>query len=137
MKRVLVFGTFDELHPGHLNFFRQAKALGDELVVVVARDRTVERVKGRRPTEDERVRRRRVQAVEEVQAAVLGDKKDYLKVIKDTSPDIIALGYDQKFMVSDLGKYLTERGLNMIRVVRLKPFLENKYKTSLRRKDKK
>ena len=35
MKRVICFGTFDHLHPGHLNYFQQAKELGDYLIVVI------------------------------------------------------------------------------------------------------
>ncbi|MDY6931735.1 MAG: adenylyltransferase/cytidyltransferase family protein, partial [Halobacteriota archaeon] len=38
MVRVLATGTFDILHPGHLTYFREAKKLGDELIVIVARD---------------------------------------------------------------------------------------------------
>ncbi|HTD81915.1 MAG TPA: adenylyltransferase/cytidyltransferase family protein, partial [Thermoplasmata archaeon] len=45
MVRVMATGVFDLLHPGHVAFLREAKALGDELVVVVARDSTAKRFK--------------------------------------------------------------------------------------------
>ncbi|MGD1075360.1 MAG: adenylyltransferase/cytidyltransferase family protein, partial [Thermodesulfovibrionales bacterium] len=47
--RVVCAGTFDHLHPGHLNFLEQASALGNELIVIVARDETVKRIKGIAP----------------------------------------------------------------------------------------
>ena len=59
MKKVMAFGTFDGLHPGHLNFLKQARRLGDSLVVVVARDANVRKIKGRFPRlgEGERLRK--------------------------------------------------------------------------------
>ncbi|HEY4500387.1 MAG TPA: adenylyltransferase/cytidyltransferase family protein, partial [Candidatus Paceibacterota bacterium] len=48
MKRVMVFGTFDILHPGHLYFLRAAKKLGDYLIVSLARDVNVRKIKGRK-----------------------------------------------------------------------------------------
>jgi len=48
-KKVLVFGTFDGLHEGHKNFFKQAREFGDFLVVVVGRDSTIVKTKGRPP----------------------------------------------------------------------------------------
>ncbi|RLF13769.1 MAG: DUF357 domain-containing protein, partial [Thermoprotei archaeon] len=55
-RKVLVAGVFDLIHPGHLFFLQCAKELG-EVYVVVARDSTVERIKGRRPVvpEDQRL----------------------------------------------------------------------------------
>ncbi|MCX6707322.1 MAG: adenylyltransferase/cytidyltransferase family protein, partial [Candidatus Woesearchaeota archaeon] len=58
-KTVLVFGTFDILHPGHLNFFDQARKAGGEgskLVVVVARDFNSKKAKGIFPLNNERAR---------------------------------------------------------------------------------
>ena len=43
MKKVIVFGTFDILHQGHLDFFRQAKQYGDYLIVAVAHDENVKK----------------------------------------------------------------------------------------------
>ncbi len=56
-KRVVCAGTFVHLHPGHLAFLKQAKALGDELVVIAARDETVSRIKGFTPTYNEEIRK--------------------------------------------------------------------------------
>ena len=45
MKKVMCSGTFDGLHPGHFNFFKQAKSKGDYLTVIVARDENVEKIR--------------------------------------------------------------------------------------------
>ncbi|MFC1527080.1 adenylyltransferase/cytidyltransferase family protein [Candidatus Latescibacterota bacterium] len=96
-KRVLCCGTFDDLHPGHVSFLQQASRLGDELVVVVARDENVGRIKGRPPAQDEETRRLAVGKVPEVSRARLGNRgADLLRVVAEVAPDIIALGYDQK-----------------------------------------
>ena len=62
-KRVLCCGTFDYLHPGHESFLNQASRLGEELVVVVARDENVERLKDRKPDHEEEIRRARVESL--------------------------------------------------------------------------
>jgi FAD synthetase len=80
-KTVMVFGTFDRIHPGHLNFFQQARQYGDHLIVIIARDRTAQRVKGRRPLNSENDRRKMVAALNFVDRAVLGHPTDQMKVI--------------------------------------------------------
>lgn len=97
MSTVLVFGTFDKLHPGHRYFLAEAKKHGDRLVVVVARDHNVEKVKNRRPNQPETDRLANIQAVPEVDEARLG-LEDYSKkeqIIDEIQPDVICLGYDQ------------------------------------------
>ncbi|MHA1679090.1 MAG: adenylyltransferase/cytidyltransferase family protein, partial [Promethearchaeota archaeon] len=52
-KKVLCFGTFDILHPGHVSFLKQARKYGNYLVVVVARDENVKKIKGKYPLDNE------------------------------------------------------------------------------------
>ena len=96
-KRVLCCGTFDYLHPGHESFLSQAARLGEELVVVVAKDENVERLKGRKPDHEEEVRRARVECHKALHKKCSWDTrgKTFLQVVRDIGPDIIALGYDQ------------------------------------------
>lgn len=122
---VMVFGTFDGLHPGHLDFFRQARAYGDTLLVVVARDVTVQSVKGRPPRRAERSRRAAVAALPMVSKTVLGDPRDQMKVIAECQPSVVCLGYDQQAFVSQL--YQTFPGL---KIIRLKPYQPGRYKSS-------
>lgn len=130
MKKILAFGTFDVLHPGHLNFFKQAKELGDELHVIVALDETVLNVKGRDPLQSEETRLKAVLGLNEVDYAYLGNTGDKYQVIEDIRPDIIALGYDQTSFTHNLQSELKKRGVNC-EIVRLKPFHPEKYKSSM------
>lgn len=130
---VLVFGTFDGLHEGHLDFFRQAKARGTRLVVVVARDTTVEEVKGHTPTEGELRRLEEVKKSDFVDQALLGHRGDKYRIVEEVRPDIIALGYDQNAFVSSLEEELVKRNLKA-KIVRLEPYHPEKYKSSLLKK---
>jgi FAD synthetase len=132
MKRIMVFGTFDMIHKGHEDFFRQARTLAPEayLIVSVARDSAVERIKGSksRNTESERLAAIRKHFL--VDDAILGDKNGYLPHIIKMSPDVIALGYDQiGEYVDSLEKDLRDRRLP-IKVVRLMAHQPEVFKTS-------
>lgn len=127
-RKVMAFGTFAVLHPGHVYFFKKAKEFGDCLIVVVARDVNVKRIKGFLPKLDERARREVVGAIKFVDEAVLGDKKDWYKVILKYKPEIICLGYDQK-IPENFGGELKKRGV-AAKIVRLKSHKPKKYKSS-------
>jgi FAD synthetase len=130
MPTVLVTGTFDGLHPGHEDLFRQAKGYGDRLVVVVARDRTVLEVKGQLPRIGEERRREIVESHPLVHQAVLGRGGDKLAIIVELKPDVIVLGYDQEAFTKDLGTHMKYRNVNCD-IVRAKPFEPERYKSSL------
>ena len=131
--KVLAFGAFDVLHPGHLNFFKQAKALGDELHVVIGRDSTIEALKGQKPWDNENIRLEKVSKVPEVTKAYLGRLDDKFLSVKDHSPDLICLGYDQ-MSEDDLTKQLEKRGIKC-KIVQLNAFHPNKYKSSIVKKE--
>lgn len=130
--KVLALGAFDVLHPGHLNFFKQAKALGDELHVVIGRDSTIEALKGKKPWDNENLRLEKVSEVPEVTKAYLGRLDDKFLSVKDHSPDLICLGYDQ-MSAEKLAKQLELRGIEC-KIVRLNPFHPDKYKSSIVKK---
>jgi FAD synthetase len=133
MTKVMVFGTFDFVHPGHLHFFHQAKKHGNELVVVLARDSTAQYTKGKQPFFNEDERMLAVSALKIVDKAVLGNADDVYKVIAEEKPDVICLGYDQTFFVDKLASKLKEFKLNT-KIVRLEPYLPERYKSSAIRK---
>jgi len=121
----MVFGSFDPLHEGHLNFFEQAKKYGDELIAVVARDETIEQVKKHKSRHNEEERLEVVK--EHVDKAVLGNPGNKYDIIKENKPDVICLGYDQTSFVEGLEAYL--KGYN-IKIVRLKAYKPDVYKSS-------
>lgn len=132
-KQVMIFGTFDGLHPGHLNFFEQAAKFG-QLFVLVSRDVNVGRIKNRGPQFSERSRLATVAHNSKVFRAMLGDKKDFLKPIEKIQPDFICLGFDQKtFALTELKTNLEKRNLSP-QIIRLKSFQPQKFKSSLLRK---
>jgi len=127
MSKVMVFGTFDRLHKGHLNFFQQAKKHGDKLIIVVARDENVKKIKGKLPksNESKRLREARKAIERSSDRAILGQIKDPYQIIKKERPDVICLGYDQDSFDKDLKKLFPG-----IRIVRLKPYKVDIYKSS-------
>ena len=119
MVRVMASGVFDLLHPGHLYYLKEAKKLGDELVVVVATDNTVRKRK-HEPITPQDMRLEMVEALKPVDMAVLGHEDDMFKTVEELKPDIIALGYDQDFDEKWLEEELKKRGME-IKVVRIGP----------------
>ncbi|MFZ6036539.1 MAG: M15 family metallopeptidase [Patescibacteria group bacterium] len=128
MKKVLVTGTFDLLHPGHYRLLQSAKRLGDFLTVVIARDETVKRVKGYNPffTQADRVQNMRALGI--AHRVIPGGSGDKLSVIASERPDIICLGYDQHAFTDDLEKKLTARGFTP-RIVRIRRFSAGMFRT--------
>jgi FAD synthetase len=115
--RVMATGVFDLLHPGHLYFLTEAKKLGDELVVVVARDQTARRLK-HDPYVPEQLRREMVAALKPVDKAVLGSATDIYETVLAERPQIIALGYDQIWNVQEVERECARRGVP-VQVVRI------------------
>ncbi len=127
---VLCFGTFDRLHPGHEDYFRQARELGGRVVVVVARDETVQEVKGRQPLQSEEVRLKAVAQHPLVSEARLGLPGDKYRIIEEIHPDIILLGYDQQAFTDSLEETLRARRISCM-VKRATPYKPEIYKSSL------
>lgn len=114
MKTVLAFGTFDRLHAGHRAFLERAKSLGDRLVVAVARDQHVQTLKSKIPVQDEETRRSFVASVEGVDEAFLSDQElGTYEILNRVNPDVIAIGYDQHSLQTDLSRHMQERGISI------------------------
>src|SRR3990170_2238493 len=127
-KTVLASGVLDLLHLGHVKFLEEAKKAGGEnarLVVIIARDSTVEESKGRKPIMSENQRLALVESLKVVDEAVLGlEKFDIGDVIQRIKPDVIALGYDQVDMERQVRKYVNNHKIN-VKVVRIGKFEED------------
>ncbi len=133
LKTVLVSGTFDGVHPGHQNYFQQARELGARLICIVGRDSVVEKIKGRKPKRSEKERIKLVKQCPEINRVFLGrggtDAEVY-DFVASLAPDVIALGYDQKTYTRDLKAEMRKRGL-VVEVKRLKPYKPREYKSSI------
>jgi cytidyltransferase-like protein len=136
--RIMVFGTFDGVHKGHLDFFKQAKNFIENsfLIVSIARDKNVFKIKGKNPRLSEKERLVLVKKNNIVDRVILAGKNKYLPHILKERPDIIALGYDQKAYVKELKKDLKDLagsagGSKKIKVIRLNPYKEHIYKNHL------
>ena len=117
-KRVVIAGTFDILHPGHISFMRTASQFGD-LYVIVSRDVNAKKIKGRETIFPEQSRLEMVRSVRWVKDAVLGDEKDFLKRVVELAPDYLILGPDQKADEEMIKKELEKRGLKDVKIIRL------------------
>ncbi len=130
MKRVLVFGTFDRVHKGHLEFLRQAKECGDYLIVVVGRDAVVGKIKGQEPILSENERAEDLRRIPIVNEVLLGNIGNPYKIIEEIKPDVICLGYDQNSFTEGLQRALDKLN-SKTKVVRLKAFKPEKYHSSI------
>ena len=95
LKIVLAGGVFDIIHPGHIHTLNEAKKLGDFLVIVIATDKTVMKMKKREPLHDAQARQELVSSLSMVDLCIIGNEEDIFKTVDLIKPQIIALGYDQ------------------------------------------
>lgn len=131
----MVFGTFDGLHRGHLHFFKQARTLTKNsfLIVSIARDKNVIKIKGKAPERSEKDRMELIKKCKLVDKVVISGIRNHLPHIVKEHPHIIALGYDQKEYVNNLKKDLQNKGI-LVKIVRLQPYQEKIYKNRLLQK---
>jgi len=138
-KIVLASGTFDLLHLGHVKYLEEAKRAGGrnaELIVIVARDSTVEKRRGTKPIVPENQRRALVGSIKVVDDAILGyEDFDIEKVIQKIKPDVIALGYDRSDIQQAVRHYVKENRL-VIKVVKIGKFEEEELNSSSKIKQK-
>jgi cytidyltransferase-like protein len=125
--KVLCAGTFDIFHKGHEYFINECKSYGDVLYVIIARDKSVKKIKNINPKENESIRLEKVKNNKNVDFAYLGDLNDFYKIPKNINPDIICLGYDQIPPKDFLLHFANKK------IVKIKPFFPEKYKSSILR----
>lgn len=130
MAKVLIAGTFDIIHPGHINLLKQAKKFGNFIVAVIARDQNVIKTKAHAPYFNEKRRFENLKNLCLAEKVVLGDLVDPYRIIQEEKPDIVAFGYDQMTFVDGLNQLKTQNlvsGAEWLKfnTVRLKPFKED------------
>ena len=122
---VLASGAFDLVHYGHIRFLEESKKVGGRnahLIIVVARDKTIETLKGRKPIIPENQRRAVVESLKPVNEAILGyEDMSFMETINRIRPDIIAVGHDQRDIEAEVKK-IVDTGKMKIRIVRIGRF---------------
>ena len=117
MVKVMAIGTFDLLHMGHIYYLKEAKKLGDTLVVVIATDSTVRKLK-HEPITPQETRLSLIKELKIVDEAYLGHEDDMYAIVEEIKPDVIALGFDQIHDEKAIQNELQKRKLHA-RIVRL------------------
>ena len=135
LKKVMVFGSFDLLHKGHIYFLNEAKKFGDFLIVVVGRDFTIKKIKKEFPFENEELRLKKIKDLKIADKIILGHETDFYLPIKNEKPDIICLGYDQDSFTNHLKEKIESFSFNT-EIIRLKAYKPDQYKSSIIKKNK-
>ena len=128
-KKVMCFGSFDLFHSGHAFFLSKSLEYGDTLIVTIARDTNIKKIKGRTPMFSENERLESVKKHFPQAKVCLGDPNDFYTCIRMYKPDVLCLGYDQNANekeIKNLFPFLT--------IVRIEAYRENEFKSSLLKK---
>jgi rfaE bifunctional protein nucleotidyltransferase chain/domain len=98
MKSVMVNGTFDILHRGHIELLNFAKSQGDRLLVAIDTDRRVKELKGSgRPVNNQQDRKFHLENLKAVDGVMFFDtKEELIEIMKGWSPDVYVKGSDWK-----------------------------------------
>lgn len=128
-KIVATNGCFDILHPGHIRYMQQAKALGDRLILLVNSDASVQRLKGpTRPVNDLNYRMEMLAALECVDWVVAFEEDTPAAIIEQILPDILVKGGDYTDITAIVGyDSVTQNGGE----VKILPFVEGHSTTSI------
>jgi len=113
LKVVMLGGAFEIIHPGHVFALSEAKGLGNTLVVVVATDESVERNKGRPPATNQALRVALVSSLRQVDLALPGNKGSIFDILVRIRPDVVALGYDQRYKGEEIVREAAKRGVTI------------------------
>lgn len=118
-KKILVGGCFNSIHPGHIHFLKEAKKLGDELIVILTNDKN-----NKKPYAISAEKRKKtLESLNIASKILIGDFENKTGIVREMKPSIIALGYDQKL----------PDGLENFKNIRIKRL--GNYSTSLRRNE--
>lgn len=99
--------------------------------MVVARDSAVRELKNKNPNQNEKERATALRRLPEADKVILGDKKQgSYGVVKKYKPDLIGLGYDQKWLEKDLKTHMGRGRIAKISLIKLKSHRPDKFKSS-------
>jgi cytidyltransferase-like protein len=126
MKIVLTGGKFNMLHPGHIYLLKFARRHGDRLVVVLAHDSRNKR----NYAQNAKRRKEMLEQLRLVDKVVIGQRDDFMKVVRKEKPNVIVLGYDQRIPGGNK-KLLEKMGIRIVRCRRFGKYKSRKMDKSL------
>ena len=110
-KIVFTNGCFDILHVGHVRYLKEAKALGDILILGINSDYSVKSLKGsNRPINNESDRAEVLSALKAIDYVVIFDEKTAENIVGEVKPDIYAKGGDYSIDTLPEAKIVAEHG---------------------------
>ncbi|MBO3757994.1 MAG: adenylyltransferase/cytidyltransferase family protein [Thermoproteota archaeon] len=139
-KVVVASGVFDIVHIGHIKYLKKAKQIAGKngvLLVVLARDKLVEKIKGKKPLVNEKERKVIIESLKFVDKAILGPSKTDVSegirsVIQKYKPSAIVLGYDQEWLKETTQKIISsETAWKSIKVIKLRKYGSRNSKSSI------
>lgn len=119
-KKVLVFGKFDILHPGHMHILSMAKQQG-QVTIVLESDQAIYAMRHYIPYNNEKIRKKHLQNLG-FKVFVRSTKHDKQYLLDKLQPDILCIGQDQKFLLDNFGEF---KNVQIIKLVK-----SNLYKSS-------
>ncbi len=88
-------GVFDILHIGHIRYLKEAKKLGDVLIVAINSDLSTKKIKGpKRPLNNENDRAEALAALECVDYVAIFNEENPIKILEEIKPNIHVKGGD-------------------------------------------
>jgi FAD synthetase len=134
MKTVLVFGTFDVIHPGHKFFLEKSAEYGEKLVAVIARDSFVNKTKKKTPVHSQKERMDHIKNSGLVDDACLSDiVTGTFNVVAEIDPDIVCFGHDQVKLVESFQRWLNKQNKE-IEIVMIESYKRDQYSSTVRNK---
>lgn len=102
MKKVFISGTYDILHAGHIQFFKEARELGDFLVVSFCSDKNLMLYKNRKSAMPEDNKKIILESIRFIDKVIVGNDDggiwDFVPAFFEEKPDILAITTDDKFI---------------------------------------
>jgi cytidyltransferase-like protein len=128
--KVLTFGNFDFIHPGHIHYLNFAKKQGSKLFTVVASDEISEKIKQRKNVFNQNQRIQQIKRLKISDEVLKGSNKNPFQILIQIKPDIIVLGYDQKAPIKNIKDLLPNS-----KIIRAPEFKSYAFKSSLIKKN--
>lgn len=128
---VITFWTFDHFHPWHAFYLRQARQYGDYLITVIARDATVKQIKWAFPDHSEDERMLTLTELDYIDIVELGNTTDPYTCLREYTPNVICLWYDQHSFDIWLREWCNNHWLTNTTIIRIDSFYPEQRKSSL------